>query len=91
MLMKVLSNNRELYEYLLLLESVLEERGATALSEIVQFAARFASTIPATKFLGKSRIALRRVLDEENAILNDEERTDLCDVLKQLDRAFNRR
>jgi len=51
--MKVLSNNRDLHEYLLLLESVLEERGATALSEIVQFAARFASTIPATKFMGE--------------------------------------
>jgi hypothetical protein len=88
--MKALSNNRDLYEYLLFLASVLEQRGATALSEIVQFASRLASTFPATEFLGESRIALRRVLGEENGILNDQERTDLCDVLKQLDSAFNR-
>jgi hypothetical protein len=89
--MKALSNNRELYEYLLFLDSVLKQRGATALSEIVQFAIGQASTFPATEFLGESRIALRRVLDEENGILNDQERTDLRDVLKQLDSAFKKR
>lgn len=89
--MKALSNNRDLYEYLLFLASVLQQRGSATLSEIVQFASRQASTFPATEFLGESRIALRRVLDEENGILNDQERTDLRDVLKQLDRAFKRR
>ena len=88
--MKALSSNRDLYEYLLLLAPMLKQRGATALSEDVQFASRLASTIPATEFLGESRIALRRVLDEENGILNAQERTDLCDVLRQLDSAFNR-
>jgi len=89
--MKTLSDNQDLYKYLLFLASVLKQRGATALSEIVQFASRQASTFPATEFLGESRIALRRVLDEEKGILNNEERTDLCDVLKQLDNAFKRR
>jgi len=88
--MKTLSNNQDLYEYLLFLDSVLKQRGATALSGIVQFASMQASTFPATEFLGESRIALRRVLDEENGILNEQERTDLRDVLKQLDSAFNK-
>ena len=89
--MKTLSNNQDLYEYLLFLDSLLKQRGAMALSEIVQFASMQASTFPVTEFLGESRIALRRVLDEENGILNKQERTDLHDVLKQLNSAFNKR
>ena len=41
--------------------------------------------IPATEFLGKSRLALRRVRAEENGILSRIERADLQDVLRQLD------
>jgi len=89
--MKVMSDNRDLYEYLLFLAPLLKQRGSTELSEIVQFASRLVSTFPDTEFLGESRLALKRVLDQENGILNDQERTDLCDVLKQLDSAFNRR
>lgn len=85
------SNNRELYEYLVFLASELKSRGSETLSRDVAGASRTASTIPATEFLGESRIALKRVLAEENGILNQAERADLQDVLRQLDEAFARR
>jgi hypothetical protein len=85
------SNNRELYEYLVLLESQLRSRCSDALSKNVAAAARTASTIPATEFLGESRIALRRVLAEENGILSQIERADLQDVLSQLDATLDGR
>jgi hypothetical protein len=47
--------------------------------------------IPATEFLGESRIALRRVLAEENGILSPIERADRQDVLRQLDAALDGR
>jgi hypothetical protein len=75
-----LSNNRELYGYLLLLDSQLKDRGAGALSKHVAMAARTASAFPATEFFGESRIALRHVLAEENGILSQIERADLLDV-----------
>lgn len=86
-----LSSNRELYEYLVLLESRLRSRGSEASGKDVAAAARSASTIPATEFLGESRIALRRVLAEEKGILSRIEKADLQDVLNQLDAAFDRR
>jgi hypothetical protein len=79
-----------LYEYLLLLASQLESPRAEVLSKGVSAAARITNTIPATEFLGESRIALRHVLAEENGILSQVER-DLLDALKQLDEAFDRR
>jgi hypothetical protein len=72
-----LSSNRELYEYLLLLALRLESRGAEVLSKSVSAAARTANTFPATEFLGESRIALRRVLAEENGMLSQVELVDL--------------
>ena len=56
------SSNGELCEYLLLLESQLNDRGAGALSKDVAKAARTGSTFPATEFPGESGIALRHVL-----------------------------
>ncbi len=85
-----LSSNRELYEYLLLLASQLNDRGAGALSKDVARAARTVSAFPATEFLGESRIALRRVL-AENVALSEIERADLQDVLGQLDAALDGR
>jgi hypothetical protein len=84
-----LSSNSELHEYLVLLASQLESHGAVGLSKDVSAATRMASTIPATEFLGESRVVLRRVLAEENGILSQGERPDLQDVLKQLDEAFD--
>lgn len=89
--MKILSNNHDLYEYLLFLTSLLKQRDALVLSAAVELASGLSSTFPATEFLGESRIVLKRVLSQENGILTDQERTDLCDVLKQLDNAFNKR
>jgi hypothetical protein len=86
-----LSSNRELYEYLVLLESRFRSRGSEALSKDVTAAARRANTVPATEFIGESRIALRRVLAEENGILSRIESSELQDVLIQLDTAFDRR
>ncbi|MFZ0307036.1 MAG: hypothetical protein WAL89_02595 [Candidatus Sulfotelmatobacter sp.] len=86
-----LSNNRELYEYLLLLASQLESRGAEVLSKDVSAAARTANAFPATEFLGESRIALRRVLAEENSFLSQIDLAELQDVLGQLDAALDSR
>lgn len=88
--MKPFSNNRELYEYLLFLTAELKKRKFDKLSEAVAFANRQASGM-STEFLGESRIALRRVLKEEDGILTVQERDDLSDVLKQLDEALDRR
>ena len=72
-----LSSNRDLYEYLVALESQLRSRGWEHLSENVAAAARTANAIPTTEFLGESRIALRRVLAEENGILSRIESAEL--------------
>jgi hypothetical protein len=44
-----------------------------------------------TEFLGQSRIALRRVLEQGKDVLTEQERNDLMDVLKQLNAAFDKR
>jgi len=82
-----LSKNRELYEYLVLLES----RSAGALRKEVLAAARAVNTFPAAEFLGESRIALRHVLLAENGTLHETERIDLQDVLTQLNASLDTR
>jgi hypothetical protein len=72
--MKPFSNNRELYEYLLFLAAELQKRKFKELSEAVAFASRQAASNISTEFLGESRIALRRVLKEEDGILTVQER-----------------
>ncbi len=86
-----LSSNRDLYEYLLLLASQLENQGAEVLRKDVSAAARTANVFPAPEFLGKSRIALRRVLSEGNSFMSQIDRAELQDVLGQLDVAFDGR
>lgn len=86
--MKTLADNRELYDYLLFLSAELKRRGAAALSEAVAFASAQGSS-SSTEFLGESRIALRRVLSEENGALSDQQRNDVMDVLKQLGAALD--
>jgi hypothetical protein len=85
-----LENNRQLYDYLVAIGATLDARGAVDLRRIVLTASRTAATIPATEFLGESRIALRRVENEQN-VLTESERLELLDVLRQLDEAFSRR
>ena len=87
--MKPLANNTELYEYLLHLGEVLKYRLAAELGKVVVHAGR-SSVGMSTEFLGESRIALRKVLKEENGILTGQEREDLSDVLKQLGEAFEK-
>lgn len=89
--MKTLSSNSELYKYLQSFSTELKQRGLTKLSEIVDFASAQASSGLPTEFHGESRIALRQVLSEENGALTAQERSDLLDVLKQLDEALNGR
>lgn len=88
--MKTLSNNRDLYDYLVAFAAQLRQRGLADLSEIVTFASGQA-TSSSTEFLGESRMALRRVSNEEKGTLTAEERNDVMDVLKQLDEALDRR
>ena len=89
--MKRLSNNRDLYEYLVFLAAELKIRKLEELSEAVSFASRHAASNISTEFLGESRIALNRVMDEENGVLTAQERADLSCVVKQLNDAFNGR
>ena len=88
--MKPLSNNQELYDYLLLLSSQLKQRDLQELSEVVLFASRQASGM-STEFLGESRIALRQVLQKGAKVLTEQERECIKDVLKQLDTALDKR
>lgn len=88
--MKPLSNNKELYAYLLSLAAVLEKRGSSELSETVTHASRHASGM-STEFLGESRIALRRVSKETGDVLDLSEHNDLSEVLRQLDAALDKR
>ena len=68
----------------------LKKRKFEELSEAVAFASRQASGM-STEFLGESRLALHRVLKEEDGILTVQERADMSDVLKQLDAALDKR
>jgi hypothetical protein len=85
-----LEDNQQLYDYLAAIGATLNARGAVELSRLVLAARRAAAGIPITEFLGESRIALRRVEDEQN-VLTEGERLELLDVLRQLDEAFSRR
>ena len=86
----LLRDNQQLYDYLVAMSTRLNSRGAVELSRDVLAASRAAATIPVSEFLGESRIALRRV-ENEQTVLTDEECSDLRDVIRQLDEAFTRR
>jgi hypothetical protein len=88
--MKRLKDNAELYEYLRLLSTKLEERGAKELAESVAHASRTSAGNMITEFLGESRIALVRVMKEERGVLTAQERGEMRDVLGQLDQVFER-
>ena len=85
-----LGNNQQLYAYLANLGATLNCRGVVDLGRIVLGASRTAAGIPVTEFLGESRIALRRVENEQN-VLTESERLELLDVLRHLGEAFSRR
>jgi hypothetical protein len=85
-----LASNQDLYQYLLDLSDKLKGRGATQSGELLLGASRKAAGM-STEFLGESRIALREVLREDRGSLNETERSDLSDVLQQLDAAFEHR
>ncbi len=88
--MRILASNQDLYDYLQSLSSMLKRRGAEALEEAVAFAIAQASSSSA-EFIGESRVALRRVLNEGAGLLGDGERADLLSILRQLDRAIDKR
>ncbi len=86
--MNTLSNNAELYQYLLRLSATREERDAKQLGEGVVHASKCAAGM-STEFLGESRIALRQVLKKGAGVLTAQERDDVKDVLRQLDKALD--
>lgn len=88
--MKTLSNNADLYEYLIALARNLQDHGLPDLGEKVALASRQAAA-SSTEFLGEARIALRAVSGRGRMTLTGEERTDLDDVLRQLDAALDKR
>ena len=63
--MKVLSDNKDLYEYWLFLSLIFKQRGAEELDKIVERAIGNAASL-STEFLGESRIALTHIKNEEN-------------------------
>lgn len=85
-----LSSNRDLYDYLQFLSSILERQGAISLNSAITFALAQASS-SSTEFIGESRIALQRMANEAKQILSDQEFDDLLGVLKQLDKALDKR
>lgn len=87
--MKSMSSNRDLYEYLSSLSLTLKSRGLRELSDSLDFAMGQASS-SSTEFLGESRIALQRILNEEHGALTGEERVTLAGVLEQIEKALNR-
>jgi hypothetical protein len=84
-----LSSNRQLRDYLVSLSAELKSCGADELSAVAAAAAHHAWGL-STEFLGESRIALRRIL-REGRVLSEKEHTELVDVLKQIDAAFDKR
>ncbi len=88
--MKVLSSNRDLYDFLVALQARLNLAGDKELADAVGVALGNASSMNA-EFLGESRIALQRVLGEERGLLNEQERRDVSDVLGQLGAVMERR
>jgi hypothetical protein len=88
--MKALPNNAELYHYLSRLSATLEERDAKQLGEAVVHASKCSAGM-STEFLGESRIALRQVLKKGAGVLTTQERDEVKDVLRQLDKALDER
>jgi CRISPR/Cas system-associated protein Csm6 len=86
--MKPLASNAELYEYMTMLSKMLEERGSKTLAEAVFHASQTAAGNMSTEFLGETRIALRRVVNEGRRVLTKEERDQARDVLLQLEQVF---
>lgn len=87
--MTQLASNQALYDYLGRLAASLQERGAESMAEVIAAAARQAAGL-STEFLGESRIALEKVLNSNQAIVSDAIRTEIADILKQLDVALDR-
>jgi len=84
-----LENNQQLYDYLAAIGAKLNARGAVQLSRVVLAASQTVATIPDAEFLGESRIALRRV-ENEQSVLTEDERLELLAIVRQLDEAFRR-
>jgi hypothetical protein len=89
--MKAISGFRELYDYLVALATELRQQGAVELSEAVDHARRCSASNISTEFLGESRTALKQVAAEENGLLTEQQRSDLMDILAQIDNAFDNR
>jgi hypothetical protein len=85
-----LANNQALHDYLVGLAATLQERGAESMAEDIAAAARQAAGL-STEFLGESRIALEKLLSSNQLRLSDAVRTEIADVLKQLDVALGRK
>jgi hypothetical protein len=86
---KTLSSNSDLYQYLLELSALLRSSGLVDLADIVRSASRQSAAM-STEFLGESRIALRQVWSHGQTALSEQGRIDLMDVLKQLNKALHR-
>ena len=85
--MTLLSDNRQLYNYMLVLITKLNNAGAIKLANSVDFAVQQASSL-CTEFLGESRIDLLEVFNQGKGILTLGEIEELKGILDQLDQAL---
>jgi hypothetical protein len=88
-MIKKLSGNTDLYDYLVSLGNLLADRGAQQLSASVCFAARQATGL-STEFLGEALIALRDVLEKGGSVLKSAERDELIAIVSQVEFALRR-
>jgi len=88
--MPQLANKQELFDYLIGLAASLRERGAESMAAIITIASKHAAG-PTTEFLGESRIALRKLVDLDLAVLSEQDKSEVAGVVNQLNAALDRR
>ena len=84
--MTILSNNTDLYNYLIVLANKLKRLGADNLSQLVVRATRAAGQ--STEFLGESKLSLQQVLQDGNKILTSEEYKEMQIILAEINNAL---
>ncbi|HWF63988.1 MAG TPA: hypothetical protein VN685_05195 [Rhizomicrobium sp.] len=84
-----LSNNGDLYRYILRLEEDLRNKGAERLADDLQFAAGQNAGL-STEFLGECLIALRKVEKFSGDMLKDDDRSELTSAIKQVEFVLKR-
>jgi hypothetical protein len=83
----ILSSNADLYEFLLLLANLMETQSHHQSAGKLGFAANQASGL-STEFLGEELLALKQTSEEIGDKMEEQQRNDLADAIRQLESAF---